>query len=163
MKIKKWIAFMAALCITLGATVFAACGGGNDDDNGSSEEISSSSEEISSEEEYPLGTVNNPHHCYYYVDEETEEESDSMYVPTIKANSADYYIISRSADRFICVKQANVTIVYGANSYSAKDGDIEFQSLGDAGDMHYWATIQIINDTDADIELVMTFKDVAVE
>ena len=191
MKTKKRLAFLAALCMTLGTIAFAACGGGDNGGNSSvsvssseesissenvssSEEISSSaeisnsaeitsSEEISSEEEIPFGALENPHPCYYSTDEETGETSAVMHVPTIKAHSAEYYIISRSASRVICVKQANVTIIYGENTYSAKEGDIEFQSQGDPGNMFYAATIQIVNDTDADINLVMTFKEVVEE
>ncbi len=174
MKIKKGIAFMAALCVTLGTTVLAACGGNDNKDNSSSSSAttsSSSSEESNSfvdsssseEQEAPLGTVNNPHYCYYWTDEETGEPSATMYVPTIKAHSAEYYAVVRSANNFICVKQANVKIVYNGQTYDAKDGDIEFQSAGEAGNTFYAATIQIVNDTDADIELVMTFKEVAVE
>ena len=192
MKTKKRLAFLAALCMTLGTIAFAACGGGDNGGNSSSEGVSSSveisssaeisnseelgssaeisnsaeitsSEEISSEEEIPFGALENPHPCYYSIDEETGETSAVMHVPTIKAHSAEYYIISKSASRVICVKQANVTIIYGENTYSAKEGDIEFQSQGDPGNMFYAATIQIINDTDADINLVMTFKEVVEE
>jgi hypothetical protein len=130
----------------------------------SSEEISSESvADSSSEEEIPYGALGNPHPCYYWTEEETGEASAVMHVPTIKAHSAEYYIISRSADRFICVKQANVSIVCGDNTYSAKDGDIEFQSLGDPGNFYYAQIIQIVNDTDEDINLVMTFKEATVE
>ena len=132
----------------------------------SSEEVSSeeeSSEELGGEEETPLGALENPHPCYYWTEEETGEMSEMMHVPTVKANSSDYYIILRSSDRVICIKQANVTVVYEGNSYSAKDGDIEIQSLGESGNMFYAAIVQIINDTDADIDIIMTFKDATVE
>ena len=106
---------------------------------------------------WTAGTTLNPYHCYY-------ETSATMYVPTVKANSDNYYLIAKSGDRIICVEQANVTILYKGTSYSAKDGAIEIQAQAAiAGDLNDWARFQIINDTDNDIELVMTFKDVETE
>lgn len=125
---------------------------------------------------WDFGTSLNPYTCYYGTDEETGEAHDTMTVPTVKANSDNYYIISRSADRILCVGQADVTILYSGTfidtdgqtktfdeTHSAKDGAIEIQLHGKAGDFYDWAKIQIVNETDADIELVMTMKEAAVE
>ena len=113
---------------------------------------------------WTAGTTLNPYHCYYETNEETGETSATMFVPTVKANSDNYYLIAKSGDRIICVEQANVTIIYKGTSYSAKDGAIEIQAQAAvAGDLNDWARFQIINDTDGDIELVMTFKDVETE
>ncbi|MBQ8876794.1 MAG: hypothetical protein IJY63_04545 [Clostridia bacterium] len=125
---------------------------------------------------WDFGTSLNPYTCYYGTDEETGEPHDTMTVPTVKANSDNYYVISRSADRILCIGQADVTILYSGTfidtdgqtktfdeTHSAADGAIEIQLHGKAGDFYDWAKIQIVNETDADIELVMTMKDVAVE
>ena len=121
---------------------------------------------------WTAGTTLNPYTCYYETNEITDaitgeityETSATMFVPTVKANSDNYYLIAKSGDRIICVEQANVTIIYKGTSYSAKDGAIEIQAQAAvAGDLNDWARFQIINDTDSDIQLVMTFKDVETE
>lgn len=113
-----------------------------------------------SNEDLPLGAEGNPHWCYYQLDEDTGEIiGTSMYVPTIKANSAEYYQISKSGDKVVCIEQADVTVIYKGTSYSAKDGAIEIQCQPTvAGDLNDWAIFQIINDTSSDIELIMNFK-----
>ncbi len=110
------------------------------------------------------GTSFNPYTCYYETNEETGAVSETMYVPMVKANSDNYYEIAKSGDRIICVKKADVTIIYKGTSYSAKDGAIEIQAQAAiAGDLNDWAKFQIINDTDEDIQLVMTFKEMETE
>ena len=107
------------------------------------------------------GTSLNPYTCYYDVN---DEDAEVMVVPTVKANSDNYYEVSRSADRKIYIKQANVTVIYKGVSYNAADGDIEIQSQSPVvGDFNYWAPIQIINETDVDINLIMTLSEVVVE
>ena len=113
---------------------------------------------------WAAGTSLNPYHCYYETNEETGETSATMYVPTVKANSDNHYVVAKSGDRIICIQQADVTVIYKGVSYSAKDGDIEIQSQATvAGDLNYWANFQIINATDSDIQLVMTFKEEVTE
>ena len=144
---------LLCMILTIGMLcVAAACGGNSGNTNGNSES--------SSEEELPLGAEGNPHWCYYQLDEDTGEIiGTSMYVPTIKANSAEYYLISKSGDKVVCIEQADVTVIYKGTSYSAKDGAIEIQCQPTvAGDLNDWAIFQIINDTSNDIELIMNFK-----
>lgn len=151
MKMKKLLCMI--LAIGMLCTV-VACGGGAGNSS------SGSSSESISEEDLPLGTEGNPHWCYYQLDEETGEIiGTSMYVPTIKANSAEYYQIAKSGDKVVCIEQADVTVIYKGTSYSAKDGAIEIQCQSAvAGDLNDWAVFQIINATSSDIELVMNFK-----
>ena len=117
MKMKKLFGFILAIGILCSV---AACGGnGGNNPNGSS--VSSS------EEELPLGAEGNPHKCYYELDYDTGEIiGTSMKVPAIKANSAEYYLISKSGDKVVCIEQADVTVVYKGTSYSAKDGMIDY-------------------------------------
>lgn len=150
MKMKKLFGFILAIGILCSV---AACGGnGGNNPNGSS--VSSS------EEELPLGAEGNPHKCYYELDYDTGEIiGTSMKVPAIKANSAEYYLISKSGDKVVCIDQADVTVVYKGTSYSAKDGMIEIQCQPAVpGDLNDWAIFQIINTTSSDIELIMNFK-----
>ena len=86
-----------------------------------------------------------------------------MYVPTLTAGSKGYYGVSRAGGKIICIAQADITVIYNGVSYSAKDGAIEIPSAGDVEDFFYVATMRIINNTDADIEIVMTLKDAPVE
>lgn len=149
MKMKKLFGFILAISILCSV---AACGGnGGNNPNGSS---------VSSSEELPLGAEGNPHRCYYELDYDTGEIiGTSMKVPAIKANSAEYYLISKSGDKVVCIEQADVTVVYKGTSYSAKDGMIEIQCQpAVAGDLNDWALFQIINATSNDIELIMNFK-----
>lgn len=162
MKIKKLIALLAALCMAIGTMTVAACG--DKGSNGNSTESSVSNSD-SSEIDWPLGSSGNPYWCYYALDPDTGEiVGDSMYVPTIKANTAEYYLICKSGDKTICIEQADLTIVYKGTSYSAKDGNIEIKAQpAIAGDLNDWAMFQIINETENDIEIVMTFKVVELE
>ena len=163
MKIKKLIALLAALCMAIGTMSLMACGdkGGNNNGNESSS--------VSSEEELPLGSEGNPYRCFYEVDYDTGEiVGDSMHIyfndaiclPTAKANSVEYFEIAKAGDKTIIIDQADVTIVYNGTSYSAKDGAIEIQAKPTiAGDHRESAIFQIINETDADIELIIQFKE----
>ena len=163
MKIKKWIALLAALCMAIGTMALVACGsGGGGNDNSSESSVANSD---SSEIDWPLGSVGNPYWCYYELDPDTGDiVGDSMYVPTIKANTSEYYLICKSGDKTICIEQADLTIVYKDTTYSAKDGAIEIKAQpAIAGDLNDWAVFQIINETENDIEIVMTFKVVELE
>ena len=166
MKIKKWVALIAALCMAIGTTALVACSdkGGNDSSTVSSD---------SGQEELPLGSVGNPYRCFYEVDYDTGAIigdsmhmlfDDSMDLPLIKANSADYYEIAKAGEKTIIIEQADVTIVYKGESYSAQDGVIEIKAVPTiAGDHRESALLQIINATASDIELIIKFAEMEIE
>ncbi len=159
MKMKKLLCMILAIGMFCAA---AACGGDSGNPSGNSESssvVDGGNSESISEEDLPLGAEGNPHWCYYNLDDTGEIIGTSMYVPTIKANSAEYYQISKSGDKVVCIEQADVTVIYKGTSYSAKDGAIEIQCQpAVAGDLNDWAIFQIINATSSDIELIMNFK-----
>ena len=112
-------------------------------------------------EDWNFGSSLNPYACYYGTDEETDEPHDYMTVPPILAYSDDYYAIIFGSARSITVDQADVTIIYDGVSYNAANGDVEIQLLGEVGDSNVHPVIQIINETDMDLEIVITLSGTA--
>ena len=111
------------------------------------------------------GTSLNPHSCYYGFTNVGGEDvsNDYMTIPTVLANSDDYFGVSKAMNRVLTVEQADVTIIYGGQTYSPKDGAIQIQMLGEELDYNYVAVMQIINETDADITLTMSLSQIVVE
>lgn len=118
------------------------------------------------------GTSLNPYVCYYGFTEIFEEDgvtvketitNDYMTVPTVTANSDKYFGIAKAMNRTLTVGQADVTIIYAGQTYSAKNGAVEIQMLGEALDVNYIAVMQILNETGEDITLTMSLSEVVVE
>jgi hypothetical protein len=109
-------------------------------------------------EDWNFGSSLEPYVCFYGTDEETGESHDYMTVPTILAYSDAYYTIRFGSARTITVDQADVTIVYDGVSYNAANGSVEIQLLGEVGDMNKHPVIQILNETDMDLEIVITLS-----
>ena len=112
-------------------------------------------------EDWNFGSSLEPYVCYYGTNEETGESHDYMTVPTVLAYSDAYYAIRFGSARTITVDQADVTIIYDGVSYNAANGDVEIQLLGEVGDMNKHPVIQIINETDMDLEIVITLSGTA--
>ena len=118
------------------------------------------------------GTSLNPYICYYGSTEIYEEDGvtlketithDYMTIPTVSANSDDYFGVTKATNRKLTVGKANVTIIYDGVTYSPKDGEIEIQMNGGELDVNYVAVMKIINNTDEDISLKMSLSEVVME